>query len=103
MPDFLKTVSFWRESLPHWEVVDGRYFVTYDEIGHWRMLAFTIMPERTCYLCYRYPSREPPVLAFAARGDARPPARTCYLSRMALKRRDFSLHNLNRYPNLNLS
>ena len=111
MPDFSTTVSFWRGSLPHWEVVDGRYFVTlrqagslprevegelraqlagiseadylvrsrvyfqrleehldrcriesgsltapdvarqiettiltYDEIGHWRMLAFTIMP-----------------------------------------------------------
>jgi len=111
MPEFSKTVSFWRGSLPHWEVVDGRYFVTlrlaeslpravendlreqladvseadflvrsrihfqrlegvldrcrhedgvltvpdvaqkikttiltYDEIGYWRMLAFTIMP-----------------------------------------------------------
>jgi REP element-mobilizing transposase RayT len=28
MPEFSKTVSFWRGALPHWEVVDGRYFVT---------------------------------------------------------------------------
>jgi putative transposase len=23
-----KTILFWREKLPHWEVIDGRYFVT---------------------------------------------------------------------------
>ena len=28
MPEFSKTVSFWRGVLPHWEVTDGRYFVT---------------------------------------------------------------------------
>ena len=33
MPEFSKTVSFWRGSLPHWEVVDGRYFVTLRQAG----------------------------------------------------------------------
>ena len=28
MPEQIQTVSFWRGVLPHWEVVDGRYFVT---------------------------------------------------------------------------
>ena len=23
-----ETVAFWRDRLPHWEVADGRYFVT---------------------------------------------------------------------------
>ena len=28
MPESVRTISFWRGVLPHWEIVDGRYFVT---------------------------------------------------------------------------
>ena len=28
MPESVRTISFWRGVLPHWEVVDARYFVT---------------------------------------------------------------------------
>ena len=33
MSDYPQTINFWRGALPHWEVVDGRYFVTLRQSG----------------------------------------------------------------------